>query len=199
MSRLISAIAESWSGVSSNSKASSNSCWKLVSDENANPGAVFRAAYKDKYYYMGESDLLSASFLLDTAHYYIFVVIPAYRLMKKFYWMPVLGPKPAFFSYHLIKFYNRRFKAIAMARRAAGEAGARNDGRRISAYFNLSLAPMRMGLRGLKLWLFAELDGVLVSFRAALRLRSGQASTARNPVQKDAARSEAGDPSLRSG
>src|SRR6185436_7883666 len=33
----------------------------------------FRAAYIDKYTYMGEHDLLSASFLLDTAHYYIFV------------------------------------------------------------------------------------------------------------------------------
>ena len=109
---------------------------------------------------MGEADLLAASFLLDTAHYYIFVVIPAYRVAKKFLWMPVLGPKPAFFSYHLIKFYNRRFKAIAMARRAAGEAGARNDGRRISAYFNLSFAPLRMALRGLRLWLFAEFDGV---------------------------------------
>ena len=58
----------------------------------------FTAAYKDKYYYMGEADLLSASFILDTAHYYIFVVMPAYRFMKKFYWMPVLGPKPAFIS-----------------------------------------------------------------------------------------------------
>ena len=151
----------------------------------------FQSVYRDKYFYMGEADLLAASFLLDTAHYYIFVVIPAYRVAKKFLWMPVLGPKPAFFSYHLIKFYNRRFKAIAMARRAAGEAGARNDGRRIRAYFNLSFAPMRMALRGMKLWLFAELDCVLMSFRAA--------KTARNPVQQDAAHSEAGDPSLRSG
>ena len=123
----------------------------------------FRSIYKDKYYYMGEADLLTAAMILDTAHYYIFVVIPAYRFAKKFLWMPVLGPKPAFFSYHLIKFYNRRFKAIAMARRAAGEAGARNDGRRITAYFNLSFAPIRMALRGMKLWLFAELDYVRVS------------------------------------
>ncbi len=126
----------------------------------------FQSVYKDKYFYMGEADLLAASFLLDTAHYYIFVVIPAYRVAKKFLWMPVLGPKPAFFSYHLINFYNRRFKAIAMARRAAGEAGARNHGRRISAYFNLSFAPMRMGLRGLKLWLFAELDNVRLLVKA---------------------------------
>jgi len=118
----------------------------------------FRAAYKDKYYYMGESDLLSASFLIDTAQYYLFVVIPAYRVLKRFDWMPVLGPKPAFISYHLMQFYNRRFKAIAEARRAAGEAGRRNDARRVKAYYNLGFAPIRMALRGWKLWMFAEAD-----------------------------------------
>jgi flavin-dependent dehydrogenase len=134
----------------------------------------FRAAFKDKYYYMGESDLLSASFLLDTAHYYIFVVIPAYRLMKKFYWMPVLGPKPAFISYHLMSFYNRRFKSIAMNRRAVGEAGVRNDARRITAYYNLNLAPFQMALRGLKLWAFAEADNVRLAVKK-LFSRSGEA------------------------
>jgi flavin-dependent dehydrogenase len=129
----------------------------------------FHAAFRDKYYYMGESDLLSASFLLDTAHYYIFVVVPAYRLMKKFYWMPVLGPKPAFISYHLMSLYNRRFKAIAMSRRAAGEAGARNDGRRVKAYYNLNLAPFQMAARGLKLWMFAELDNVRLHLKKRQR------------------------------
>ena len=118
----------------------------------------FRAAYKDKYYYMGEADLLTASFLIDTAQYYMFVVTPAYRFMKKFHWMPVLGPKPAFISYHLMRFFNARFKIIAETRRAAGEAGRRNDGRRYRAFFNLNLAPMQMIMRGMKMWLFAELD-----------------------------------------
>lgn len=117
----------------------------------------FRAAYKDKYYYMGEADLLSAAMLIDTAQYYLFVVIPAYRFMKKFFWMPVLGPKAAFISYHMMRTYNRRFKAIAEKRRARGVAGARNHGRRIRAYFDLGFAPMRMVLRGVKLWVLAEL------------------------------------------
>jgi flavin-dependent dehydrogenase len=117
----------------------------------------FYAAYKDKYYYMGEADLLSAAMLIDTAQYYIFLVIPAYRLLKKFHWMPVLGPKPAFISYHLMKVYNRRFKTIAQKRRAAGRSGALNDNRRIKAYFNLGAAPLHMLLRGLKLWMQAEL------------------------------------------
>lgn len=116
----------------------------------------FRAAYKDKYYYMGEGDLLSAAMLIDTAQYYIFVVIPAYRFLKKFNWMPVLGPKPAFISYQLMVLYNRRFKAIAEGRRKLGVGGLMNDGRRIKGYFNLGLAPMQMAARGVKIWLKAE-------------------------------------------
>ena len=129
----------------------------------------FEAAYRDKYYYMGEADLLAASFLLDTAHYYIFVVMPAYRFMKKFFWMPVLGPKPAFISLHLMSLYNRRLKAIALSRRAAGEAGARNEGRRIKAYYNLNLAPFQMAARGIRLWAFAELDNVRLMFKRMFR------------------------------
>ena len=125
----------------------------------------FQSIYKDKYYYMGEHDLLSASFLIETAQYYLFVVIPAYRLHGKFHWMPVLGPKPAFISYHMMRIYNRRFKAIVLNRRAAGEAGRRNDGRRVKALFDLQSAPVRMAARGLKIWMLAELDNVRLSVK----------------------------------
>lgn len=138
----------------------------------------FRAIYKDKYYYMGEADLLSAAMLIDTAQYYLFVVMPAYKLLKKFHWMPVLGPKPAFLSYHLMRIYNRRFKAIAETRRAAGVGGLFNDGRRIKAYFNLDLAPMRMVLRGLKLWLRAELHALTL---LKLRRRATASTTLPEP------------------
>jgi flavin-dependent dehydrogenase len=129
----------------------------------------FRAAYEDKYFYMGEHDLLSASFLLDTAQYYIFVVIPAYRVFGKFHWMPVLGPKPAFLSYHMMRLYNRRCKALALARRAAGEAGRRNHGRRVKALFDLKLGPFRMAAKGMRLWLAAELDGLRLAARRVFR------------------------------
>ena len=133
----------------------------------------FEAIYRDKYYYMGEADLLSAAFLLDTAQYYIFVVIPAYRVYGRFFWMPVLGPKEAFFNYKLMKFYNRRFKALAELRREMGEAGKRNAGRRIKAYFALDTAPLRMALRGVKLWLIAELDGLRLQRQEAVSRQAG--------------------------
>ncbi|MFN7942887.1 MAG: NAD(P)/FAD-dependent oxidoreductase [Thermoanaerobaculia bacterium] len=118
----------------------------------------FAAVFRDKYYYMGEADLLSASFLLDTAQYYIFVVMPAYKIHGRFQWMPVLGHPGASLNYRLMRFYNRRFKRLAELRRAAGVAGAKNHGRRIRAYYALDLAPFRMALRGLKLWWLAELE-----------------------------------------
>src|SRR6185369_7583870 len=121
--------------------------------------------------YMGEHDLLTAAFLVETAQYYIFVVTPAYRFFGKFHWMPVLGPKPAFISYHMMRIYNRRFKAIALSRRAAGEAGKRNDGRRIRALYDLQTGPIRMAARGLKLWLYAEADNLRL---AAKKLFAGR-------------------------
>lgn len=129
----------------------------------------FESVYEGKYLYMGEADLLSAAMLLDTAQYYIFVVTPAYRLFGRFHWMPVLGPKEAFFAYYLMRLYHSRFRRLAELRREAGETGRRNDGRRIRAFFDLGLAPWRMGARGLRLWLVAELDGLRLRLRRALR------------------------------
>ena len=81
--------------------------------------------------------------------------------------MPVLGPKPAFISYHLMRMYNRRFKAIAERRRALGIDGLYNEGRRIRAYFDLGFAPMRMVFRGLRLWARAEWSVLFARKRAA--------------------------------
>ncbi|HEX3552925.1 MAG TPA: tryptophan 7-halogenase [Thermoanaerobaculia bacterium] len=148
----------------------------------------FQAVYQDKYFYMGEHDLLSASFLIDTAQYYVFVVIPAYRFFGKFHWMPVLGPKPAFFSFHMMRIYNRRFKAIALARRAAGEAGRRNHGRRVKVLYDLQSAPFRMAARGVKLWVIAELDNVRLMVKRLFAGRPATAATEKMteemPVQK---------------
>jgi flavin-dependent dehydrogenase len=128
----------------------------------------FRCIYRDKYFLFGEHDLISASFLLDTALYYIFVVTPAYRFVKAFVPVPVLGPKQAYPSYALLKFAKHRFIRLADLRRRAGEAGARNDRRRIKAYFDLGLSPFRMFARGLRLWLWAELDGVRLRLKSVV-------------------------------
>ncbi len=131
----------------------------------------FEGIYRDKYYYMGEYDLASAAMLIDTGQYFIFLVNPAYRYFKRFHWVPVLGPKEAFISYKMLHLYNRRFKVIAEARRALGTAGERNDGRRLVARFELGTAGAKMVARGLKLWLFAEVDLLRQRMLAPFRRR----------------------------
>jgi len=129
----------------------------------------FEGIYRDKYYYMGEHDLLAASTLIDTAQYYIFLVMPAYRIFKRFDWMPVLGPKQAIVSYPVLRACNRSFKRLALLRREMGVDGRRNDGRRINFYFNLGLAPTHMLARGLKLWLYAEIEGLGLLWKRLFR------------------------------
>jgi flavin-dependent dehydrogenase len=127
----------------------------------------FEAVYEGKYEYMGEADLLSAAMLVDTAQYYVFVVVPAYRRYQRFPWMPVLGPKEAFFAYYFLRFVHRRLRRLAELRRATGEESRRNAGRRIRLYFDLGFAPWRMGLGGTRLWLTAELDGLRLQVKKA--------------------------------
>lgn len=146
----------------------------------------FEAVYLDKYRYLGEHDLVSAAFLLETAQYYLFVVIPAYRHHKRFFWMPVLGPRQAGLNYRLLRFANRRFVAIAGARRALGEAGRRNHGRRIKAYFALDSAPVRMALRALRLWLAAELDLLRLRFVKGFPKTESAAPPLAQPVDRGA-------------
>ena len=154
----------------------------------------FDSIFEGKYYYMGEADLLSAAVLMDTAQYYIFVVIPAYRIHKDFHWMPVLGPKEAFFAYHFLKLYHRRFQKLAELRREMGEAGRRNAGRRIYLFYDLGLAPWRMVARGVKLWLLAELDGVRLRLRKLLGLRRASVTEAASEPLPAARAARAGEP-----
>ena len=129
----------------------------------------FGAVYRDKYDFFGEHDLVTSSFLTDTALYYMYSVIPAYRFAKRFRAEPVLGPKPAWAFFVQMRFVKWRLRRIAELRRQAGEAGRRNDHRRIKAFFNLNLAPLHMLARGLKIWLWAELDAVRLRVKLAVR------------------------------
>jgi flavin-dependent dehydrogenase len=129
----------------------------------------FDCVYRDKYDHFGEHDLTSASFLLDTALYYIFLVVPAYRFAKSFVPTPVLGPRVAMPSYLLMKFMKWRFNRIAELRRRGGEAGSRNNATRIKVFFNLHMAPFHMFARGCKLWAKAELDAIRLRVKLLLR------------------------------
>jgi len=88
----------------------------------------FESLYKDKYYYMGDADLMSAALLLDVSSYYIGLVRPAYRdPEREFLNLPFngLGGRIARTA---MRFYNRRLVALAKRRWATGYYGRRNAG-----------------------------------------------------------------------
>jgi flavin-dependent dehydrogenase len=91
----------------------------------------FRAIYKDKYYYMGDYELMKLAFRLDLGLYYLGVVSQPYKFGdKSFESAPLNGPHTRFPAW-LIRFYNRRLAAIGRRRMEAGTWGRGNNG----AYF----------------------------------------------------------------
>src|SRR5438046_5130274 len=78
----------------------------------------FESLYKDKYFYLGEADLMSAALLLDVSSYYVGLVASAYRKPEEtFSRLPFEG-KPGRIAAAIIKFYNGRLTAIAKRRAA---------------------------------------------------------------------------------
>src|SRR5436189_3109984 len=68
----------------------------------------FESLYKDKYYYMGDADLMSAALLLDVSSYYLGLVRAVYRDPEcAFLNLPVTGFRGRF-ARKVMKFYRRR-------------------------------------------------------------------------------------------
>ncbi|MDP9254821.1 MAG: NAD(P)/FAD-dependent oxidoreductase [Verrucomicrobiota bacterium] len=88
----------------------------------------FETLYKDKYYYMGDADLMSAALLLDVGTYFIGLVIPVYKNPEReFLRLPFEGRSGRWFA-SMMKFYNRRLVRLARRRLATGYYGKRNTG-----------------------------------------------------------------------
>jgi hypothetical protein len=88
----------------------------------------FETLYKDKYYYMGDAELMAAALLLDVGTYFIGLVIPVYRdPEKEFLHLPFEGKAGQLFA-EMMKFYNRRLVTLAKRRLATGCFGRRNAG-----------------------------------------------------------------------
>jgi flavin-dependent dehydrogenase len=88
----------------------------------------FESLYKDKYYYMGDAELMSAALLLDVSSYYIGLVTAAYRDPEcEFLNLPFNGIGGRIAA-NVMSFYNRRLVALAKRRWATGYYGRRNTG-----------------------------------------------------------------------
>ncbi|CAA6679615.1 MULTISPECIES: NAD(P)/FAD-dependent oxidoreductase [unclassified Lentimonas] len=87
----------------------------------------FESIYKNKYYYMGDWELMRIAFKLDLGLYYLGIVSQPYRLGdSSFNAAPLNGPYTRFPAW-LITTYNRRLAAIGQMRMKRGTWGKCND------------------------------------------------------------------------
>lgn len=121
---------------------------------------MFGALYRDKYEYLGDLDLLRVAFRLDIASYYLYVARFLFHSGEHMLEMPPFSPPQAGPFFRLMAFYNRRLAAMGRMRRARGEFGKNNRGRRdLVPGFNFRLGQLfRTVLEGLRLWLALELS-----------------------------------------
>jgi len=125
----------------------------------------FETLYKDKYYYMGDAELMSAALLLDVSSYYLGLVISAYHDPEHtFLDLPFRGRAGHFFG-EIMKFYNRRLVALAKRRLATGHHGQRNAGwRELYDGFVPDSRIMKHLRKGLFRWWKAELTNLRLMF-----------------------------------
>ena len=138
----------------------------------------FEALYKDKYYYMGDADLMSAALLLDVASYFLGLVTSVYENPEKaFGELPFRG-RPGRMAARAMKFYNRRLVALAKRRQAAGYFGKHNVGwRELYDGFVPEVSVSKLLLKGLFRWWKAEITNLRL-----IRKSSASISAKQNPA-----------------
>jgi flavin-dependent dehydrogenase len=118
----------------------------------------FETLYKDKYFYLGEADLMSAALLLDVGTYFIGLVRPIYAHPERaFLKLPFEGTSGRLFG-AMMKFYNRRLSALAKNRIAHNACGTQNAGwRELYDGFVPDFRLQKLIRKGLFRWWKAEL------------------------------------------
>ena len=139
----------------------------------------FETLYKDKYYYMGDAELMSAALLLDVGTYFIGLVIPAYRDPERaFFNLPFEGLPGRVFG-EMMKFYNRRLVALAKRRVQAGYFGHRNAGwREMYDGFVPDARVRKLIQKGLFRWWKAELTNLRLILASGPRRAVNQPAAA---------------------
>ena len=140
----------------------------------------FETLYQDKYFYMGDAELMSAALLLDVGSYFAGLVTPVYRDPEgEFLRLPFEGTAGRVVA-RMMKFYNRRLVALAKRRLTSGYYGARNAGwRELYDGFVPDARVRKMIQKGLFRWWKAELTNLRLIFTASAKDRvSTESSTA---------------------
>jgi hypothetical protein len=137
----------------------------------------FESLYKDKYYYMGDADLMSAALLLDVSSYYLGLVRGVYRDPEcGFLNLPFTGFAGRF-ARNTMSFYGRRLVALANRRWATGYYGKRNAGwRELYDGFIPDTRIRKQIRRGLLRWWKCELINLGLMFRGRTAIPANEAS-----------------------
>ncbi len=122
--------------------------------------AWFESLYKDKYYYLGDKELMTAAFLMDLG---IVLLRSGADAGEKgcgadFAEFPFEGPVDGAIVRKIMTFYNRRLVVLAQKKRAAGTYGAMNlDSRTLIKGFEPNGNAWKLIRQGMKIWLKAEM------------------------------------------
>jgi hypothetical protein len=128
---------------------------------------------------MGDYDLMTSAFLLDTGLYYAAAIMPVYRWSHDRLGVPPFYQDGAEVGYYPIRFYNRRLAAIAKRKMALGIYGNHNHGRRPGFVgFSVRSALFVMIAHGLLRWWKAELANAWTYVVRPRPLRTGVHATA---------------------
>lgn len=134
----------------------------------------FAAIYRDKYYYMGDWELMSLAFRLDLGFYYLGAVRRPFIHGRESLAIPSFGQREAKIPALIIGFYNKRLAVIARKRLASGRWGRKNA-RHTCGFFsyrlNWTLPARLLAAVGSYLWL--ECWESVANWRGALE-RKGE-------------------------
>jgi hypothetical protein len=137
----------------------------------------FESLYKDKYYYMGDAELMSAALLLDVSSYYLGLVRASYRDPEcAFLNLPFAGLGGRIAA-SMMKFYSRRLVALANRRWAIGCYGRRNAGwRELYDGFVPDRRLWKLIWKGLRRWLKCEIINLRLMLVSRASAPAGQPS-----------------------
>ena len=121
----------------------------------------FNGVYKDKYYYIGDAELMSTAFMLDVSLYFMGPVRQAYSNIPDRYTSPPYGGVPGAIVATLMRTYNRRLSHIARKRMAAGTYGRNNENwRELFPGFSPDASVLKQIRKALLRWAKVELNAL---------------------------------------
>jgi flavin-dependent dehydrogenase len=139
---------------------------KLLEDYNRRFRFCFRSwfesIYRDKYYYLGDAELMAAAFLMDIATYHLGPVAQVYRDPATMFAQFPFDGRPGRIASRLISFYNRRLSRLARKKLATGRYGNRNANWRllIGGFTFEPKVSGRLLFDGIARWLKLEIASV---------------------------------------